>query len=963
VTHDDFAAFYRAVHNYEPFPWQTRLLRQVVECGWPAVLALPTAAGKTSAIDIAVFTLALQSGKSLAERTAPLRIFFVIDRRLVVDQAAGHALQLKEKLETSDANGIVRDVAEALRRLGGADPLHVCALRGGMYRDDSWAKAPNQPTVCVSTVDQVGSRLLFRGYGLSEYSWPVHAGLTGNDALYLLDEAHLSEPFLQTLRSVQMYREESPVGGPFRVVEISATPQSSEEPFTLAEVDYDNEELRRRLAAPKPARLVETVKFEKEAADLAVEARKDEAKVVGVVVNRVASAREIFRRLPGEAFEDKVLLTGRIRPWDRDELSSRCLERVRAGRVRRPEDKPLFVVATMTVEVGADLDFDHLITEAAPLSALRQRFGRLDRLGKFGKAEAVILLRKARGPDPIYGEDLGKAWEWLKEQGETIDFGVNALNARIQKSTSPPPVSTPRQAPALLPAHLDALVQTSPSPEPSPDVAPFLHGAEALDTADVQVIWRADLQPGGEKEWRDIVAAATPRSREALPLPVQAVRDWLLQGVPAEVADIEGVPGQGEQPTRGQPRPALLWRGPDAEQTDVIEPKQIQPGDTLVIPAEYGGADAFGWHPASTEPVQDVGDACVNEMANAAPQDGQRRLIRMRVYSVDEKVKAFSELLKQGNDDEDALQEFLDTLAARPSDPLAEAVIHEFARSKPRLSLYPAGVVLSARVRPGFYKPDGKKPCGAPEAIDDTTDTDDTSSVRAGTLRPVEVTLADHSDGVTRWATSFTERLGLHGELAEVIRQAAHLHDIGKADRRFQAMLYGDEPGDTLLAKSGREFDARWYKEVREHFGLPKGFRHELVSAALVRQHREQLLGELTDAQRDLVEYLVGTHHGRGRPFPPFIEDKTPEVVTLESGGQRLSASSAHRLWRLDEGWADCFWKLVRRYGYWGLAYLETLLRLADTTRSAEEPGPAGVFHGLRAVAPLKRQQSHVGRR
>jgi CRISPR-associated endonuclease/helicase Cas3 len=937
VTHDDFAAFYWAIHGYEPFPWQERLLRRVVESGWPSVLALPTAAGKTSAIDIAVFTLALQSGKALAERTAPLRIFFVIDRRLVVDQAAGHASQLKEALEAPGASGIVRDVAEALRRFGGPDPLHVCALRGGMYRDETWAKYPNQPTVCVSTVDQVGSRLLFRGYGLSEYAWPVHAALVGNDALYLLDEAHLSEPFLQTLRSIQMYRGHSPLGGPFRVVEISATPHSRQEPFTLSEQDYDNEELSRRLAAPKPAHLVEVGKFEKEAADLALEARKDEVKIIGVVVNRVASAREIFRRLPGDDFEDKVLLTGRIRPWDRDELLRRCLERVRAGRVRCPDDKPLLVVATMTVEVGADLDFDHLVTEAAPLAALRQRFGRLDRLGKFGKAAAVILLRKAKGPDPIYGEDLAKTWDWLKEQGETIDFGVNALNERILKATDPPPVSTPRHAPVLLPAHLDAWVQTSPSPTPSPEVAPFLHGAEALDTADVQVVWRADLQPGREEEWRDIVAAAPPRSREALPLPVQAVRDWLLQGAPAEVADIEGTLPQEKQPTQERPRFALRWRGPDAEESSVVEPKEIRPGDTLVIPAEYGGADAFGWDAASTEPVRDVGDACVNEMANAAPQDGQRRLIRLRVYSVDQKVKAFSELLEQGDDYEDALQELLETHATRASDPLTTAVLREFARSKPHISLYPAGLVLSARVRPGFYQAEQVKPSEPEEAVDDSTDTDDTSSVRAGTLRPVEVTLADHSNGVTHWATSFTQGLGLNGELAEAIRQAAYLHDIGKADRRFQGMLYGDEPGDNLLAKSGREIDARWYREVREHFDLPKGFRHELVSAALVRHHRQQLLGELTDLQRDLVEYLVGTHHGRGRPFPPFIEEMTPEEVALEWSGQLLSTSSAHRLWRLEARWADGFWMLVRRYGYWGLAYLEALLRLADTTCSAEE--------------------------
>src|SRR5205814_2198017 len=98
---------------------------------------------------------------------------------------------------------------------------------------------------------------------------------------------------------------------------------------------------------------------------------------------RVASAREIFSRLPGNPAKDKVLLTGRIRPWDRDRVLERCLDRMKAGRARADGDRPLFVAATMTVEVGADLDFDYLVTEAAPLPALRQRFGRLHRLGRF----------------------------------------------------------------------------------------------------------------------------------------------------------------------------------------------------------------------------------------------------------------------------------------------------------------------------------------------------------------------------------------------------------------------------------------------------------------------------------------------------------------------------------------------------------------------------------------------------
>lgn len=300
MTVDDFPRFYRAIHGFDPFPWQVRLFQQVADRGWPDVLALPTASGKTSALDIAVFMLALQAGKPLQERTAPLRIFFVVDRRLVVDQAAWHAHALRETLEDPDRSAgagsegiaVVREVANELKKFG-ARPLHVVALRGGMYRDDSWTQTPTQPTVCVSTVDQVGSRLLFRGYGVSDSGKPIHAALVGNDALYLLDEAHLSQPFLETLRAVESFRggpwARQPVGGPFRVVEISATPQSEGERFGLAGEDSANDELRRRLDAPKPAVLLEPARFEAEAAQVAVKSMTGDVRVVGIVVNRVTA--------------------------------------------------------------------------------------------------------------------------------------------------------------------------------------------------------------------------------------------------------------------------------------------------------------------------------------------------------------------------------------------------------------------------------------------------------------------------------------------------------------------------------------------------------------------------------------------------------------------------------------------------------------------------------------------------
>src|SRR5439155_25042373 len=85
---------------------------------------------------------------------------------------------------------------------------------------------------------------------------------------------------------------------------------------------------------------------------------------------------------------------------------------------------------------------------------------------------------------------------WLRGRARpgapAIDFGVEALDGLLARSPEPP-TAEPRSAPVLLPAHLDTWAQTCPTPQPDPDVAPFLHGADALQAADVLVVWRADL--------------------------------------------------------------------------------------------------------------------------------------------------------------------------------------------------------------------------------------------------------------------------------------------------------------------------------------------------------------------------------------------------------------------------------------------------------------------------------------
>ncbi|HVF13847.1 MAG TPA: hypothetical protein VM942_04560, partial [Acidimicrobiales bacterium] len=67
----DFVTFYRAVHGREPFPWQRRLAAVVERDGWPAEIGVPTGLGKTSCIDIGVWSLARQAHRHPSERTAP----------------------------------------------------------------------------------------------------------------------------------------------------------------------------------------------------------------------------------------------------------------------------------------------------------------------------------------------------------------------------------------------------------------------------------------------------------------------------------------------------------------------------------------------------------------------------------------------------------------------------------------------------------------------------------------------------------------------------------------------------------------------------------------------------------------------------------------------------------------------------------------------------------------------------
>ncbi len=505
LTIDRFNEFFQATNGHSPFPWQTRLANLVFSSGWPACIDLPTASGKTACIDVAVFVSACQASLPSERKTVGRRIFFTVNRRVIVDEAFLRSKSLAQKLLDAESvgSGILHEVAIALRLMNEesdptiAPPLAIAQLRGGVYRDAAWARSLTQPIVVCTTVDQLGSRILFRGYGVSDFALPIHAALCTHDATILLDEAHVTKAFCETLDLLNRYQsvreDTTTIGNRFHYVQMTATPHGQvDEPFQLLDDDFKNTILKSRQDASKLAVLHSIDKKKPLSLSISTDAVRigsEAPRAVGIIVNRVQTARDIAEQIRNLLNEKEMecdvhLVIGRMRPIDRDKLQD-----VLRGIVgpSRPNvlGKSVFIVATQCLEVGADYDFDALLTECASIDALRQRFGRLNRAGRtelpFDIAGAVYFQESSeKDEDPIYGNAINATWSWLQSRKNAklqVDFGVASfkeswmgVGADDRAAMSSP---SPHAA-ILLPAHLDLLCQTSPRPVPEPEISYFI---------------------------------------------------------------------------------------------------------------------------------------------------------------------------------------------------------------------------------------------------------------------------------------------------------------------------------------------------------------------------------------------------------------------------------------------------------------------------------------------------------
>ena len=569
----DFAQTFGALAGHEPFPWQVRLFKQLSASNLPRAVDLPTGLGKTSVM--ALWLLARAAGAEL-----PRRLVYVVDRRAVVDQATDFAETIRERLGRREFDPVRRGLKT------GDLPLAISTLRGKHVDNREWLEDPAAPAIIVGTVDMIGSRLLFEGYGVSRRMRPYAAGLMGCDTLVMLDEAHLSRPFERLLRTIETGQRVSTAdhsgqtrGGfagtradedcppPLRVLPLSATLRDAsgpELPFTLEDEDRANEIVRARLEASKTltiedrdknARLEEVlverawglVREESDAAPRPIrtliycDSRKEAEKVADTLRKQVRK----------EAIEAAVILfVGGRRVYEREAAARQLKEcGLIAGRDAVPK-APVFLVATSAGEVGIDLDTDHMVCDLVAWERMVQRLGRVNRRGA-GKARVLVIDQGP--PDQKQAGAAGIArhlavrqlLEALPHDGAgghragpaaLADLGQDPeLQGRITQASTPVPLY-----PALTRPLVDAWAMTSLAEHTGrPEPGPWLRGW-VDEEAQTTVVWRCFLPVRFEgagadarivsrrnSEIDEFFEAAPPQGAELLETETWQVVDWL----------------------------------------------------------------------------------------------------------------------------------------------------------------------------------------------------------------------------------------------------------------------------------------------------------------------------------------------------------------------------------------------------------------------------------------------------
>ena len=840
IAIEDFGDFFEAVHGggKRPFSWQEDLLRHLVNTGtWPEQIVAPTGAGKSSVVEMHVFAVALFA-VGAAERV-PRRLAVVVNRRALTDSHAARAARIRCLLEEAPADDSilsrVRDALVGLRVFEAEDraPLVTATMRGAAATDRAWLNAPEACAVLCMTPAMWASSLLFRSYGASRLARPRLAGMLALDTAVVVDEAHLSRQILVTARRVGQLCVPSAqrLGIPtLQTVEMTATPSGDATDIigvTTESLAHDVR-LAARVRAPKSPRYVETTEWPINgkmtkayrdefvsrvlaAVEDARELLPDGPRTVGCVLNRVDSAVQVAKALDEQGLNCR-LWVGRMRPWN--------LERMRR------EEPGLFdvsgaqgvdvLVATQTIEVGVDLDLTHMVTELASASALAQRAGRVNRLGRRDRAWFTVIgppREAALSKDalPYRKDDLLAARTWILDRADDGDLSPLAVSEKLKA----PPAESSRRLLYQRPEPWDAALwsKTSMRLVVEPELDLWIRDDLDPETGTVGLVLR-DLKDLPEvTACETLVTEVPPQDCEVYPMTIATARKV-----------VQRLREHTDHPL-GR---SVLWRDGailSQWQTIILEDegggknasRALRPGDLLILDASI---------PLLTSGVvTDAGE----ERGEPVPHG--------ELDGVVDVVTASDELRWLADLEPDELSDMFP----------GETVVWSPGRDEGDV---PAWMVRRSSVTP-----------------DDDSDDRSTWSVSHRVL------LADHNAVVAARAEALAGGIGIESMPATALTEAGVWHDVGKNDARFQRLLWrGDPDSREVLAKSGgRSTSLAAVRRAWADAGLPAGWRHELASAAAYWEQTEP--NGVERELRDLVTRLVGTSHGRGRPL--FDHDPT----------------------------------------------------------------------------------------
>lgn len=892
----DFDEYFAELNNgHRPFTWQVELLHHLVSTGrWPDQICAPTGSGKSSVVDVHVFANALHAVD--AAPRVPRRLHTVVNRRGLVDNQYDRALFIQQRLRDQQGEDTVLGrVAEALRslRVGVQDgeAIAVSLLRGGLSSRQLPVSDPASCSVIAATPDMWGSRALFRGYGASRLARPRETALLTMDSALVVDEAHLNRQLLVTARRIrELQNAEADTGVPtLQVVETTATPSTDETTFNVIEVDPQNldddrdEALRDRVFAPKRLVLEPVAKWTgRPAAPAIVSAAKehvlalhhaqDAAGTIGCILNHVDSATRVAGELRKSGLSVE-LLVGRLRPADLAHMKQR-----KPGLLTTAGDDSVdVVVATQTLEVGVDVDFRSLVTELAPASSLAQRFGRVNRLGRYEDSSLVLLTPEnasaiKHSHPPYDGADLHNALTWLKAFPENTDLNPAAL------VDSPAPVTTPSRQlfQRVEQRDVELLAQTTEPRAFEPALELWLRDSLEQDIPTGGIVVRSPL-PADDVAALELLKTVPPFDEEIFPSSMPTLR-MIVDALVVE---------DRERVTLERERPAIrrrVFAARAGEINQLTERDDLRPGDILIVdPGLPFTTELVATHtPRDTRPPEPAPLPGVDIHLNNG--SASRELHDLFVLAAETSPEELTEAWRETFSSEE-------NLSVEASASLTIDAHHHRDAA--------AWIVVRH-----------------PESLAEDADAlQEWSPSR-------QVFLEDHQSDVADRARTLADALGIPADLTRSVTQASLHHDDGKAEPRFQKML-GRAPGQAPLAKS-RKRSHQHIRKAKAGSGLPLGWRHEQYSVLLLEAQRRSGSVDVDD----LAVRIVGTSHGYGRDG--FVH----------TGAQLTAPDDQHRE-LAEELFTSGHWdtlaqRVSRIYGNYAVAFLEFIERAADAQISGE---------------------------